>query len=369
MRGGAARGGSSSAPPKSPELPGRAARGRRRARRARCSRSLGVTLARSPASRPSTRSGSIAIGAAARRHRRRPRRRDEEPPDRRVRVTRGAGRDPSTRIESGPGRASASSTCAPQHLGPDELLVAAKVDLGRERRCGARRAPSTGSRPRIRAAVPDRARRSTSSPTSTGPRGRATTRDVSDSASLASAVEAAELGAVAAAVLDVALRRAAAIIPGSTASSRSFAGTPIAIAPPAPPCRSARTRSPPTSAPDAHDRPVQHDRVRADERAVLDHAALEVREVADRRSRRRRSSGSSAVQCTTVPSWIDVRAPISDVAVVAPQHGLRPDRRLGADRHVADHRRVGMHERVGVDRGLDVAERVDRHATTVPERR
>ena len=49
---------------------------------------------------------------------------------------------------------------------------------------------------------------------------------------------------------------------------------------------------------------------------------------------------SSRVQWITAPSCTDVRAPIDDAALVAAQHGLRPDRRPRPDHDVADDRRL-----------------------------
>ena len=75
--------------------------------------------------------------------------------------------------------------------------------------------------------------------------------------------------------------------------------------------------------------------------------------------------GYRTVVCSTDPSWIDVRAPITMPPVVAPQHRARPDRRLGADRDVADDDGVGVHVGRRVDAGLDIPERVDRHRGTL----
>ena len=111
----------------------------------------------------------------------------------------------------------------------------------------------------------------------------------------------------------------------------------------------------------AHDRPrthrgtavndglVQDDRPTADERAVLDHAALEVREVSDH--------AVVADDRGVLVDGVDDGAVLDrgalahdDRAVVAAQHRARPDRRVGADVHVADDDGVGVDEGVGVDR-------------------
>ena len=82
----------------------------------------------------------------------------------------------------------------------------------------------------------------------------------------------------------------------------------------------------PTSGVGAHHRPVQHDRVRADERAVLDGAALEVREVAD--DAVVADDGGQLGGAVDDGAVLDRRALAdADVAVVAPQHRLGPDRR------------------------------------------
>ena len=146
----------------------------------------------------------------------------------------------------------------------------------------------------------------------------------------------------------------------STAASRNFAGTPSAIAPEGTTMPFGTTAPAPTQAPDSITARVQNDGTRADERAVVHRAALEVYEVADDavvaddRGHDRGRVHDAAV--------LDRRArPDLDVPVVTAQHGLRPHRRFRSDRHVADHGGVRVHVRGGIDARRGVPERIDGH--------
>ena len=65
--------------------------------------------------------------------------------------------------------------------------------------------------------------------------------------------------------------------------------------------------------------------------------------------------------CTTVPSWMDVRAPIvigaSSARITAPAHTDDP----APERELTDEHRVGVHVGVGVDVRHQITEGVDRH--------
>ena len=118
----------------------------------------------------------------------------------------------------------------------------------------------------------------------------------------------------------------------------------------------------PTSAPDAHDRAVQHDRTGADERAVLDRAAFEVREVPDRAVvADDRLELAGAVEHRTV---LHARArPDHDAALVAAQ--ARPAARSSSPAPITTLPMIvqsGCTKASGSICGLDVAEGVEGHA-------
>ncbi|MFM2183159.1 MAG: hypothetical protein RJB61_1453 [Actinomycetota bacterium] len=110
---------------------------------------------------------------------------------------------------------------------------------------------------------------------------------------------------------------------------------------------------------------MQHDAGIADEAAALDRATLEVHHVADHTV----VTDHGGVLGRGVQDAIVLDARPStdgDVALVAAQHGTRPDARLGADSHVADDHGIGVHVCIGVDRGHGIAERIHGHGRTVP---
>ena len=99
-------------------------------------------------------------------------------------------------------------------------------------------------------------------------------------------------------------------------------------------------------------RALQHDRAHPDQRAVLDHAALE------HARRGRRSRRSPTIVGRSSAQWIDrvvldrrCRRRSSMRELVAAQHGAEPDVRAVADAHVADQHRGRREPDVLADRG------------------
>ena len=245
-----------------------------------------------------------------------------------------------------------------QHLGPEELLVAAKVELDvttLDRLGGT----IDDLERRIRAAVPHAARhlhRARRVPPGRGrPRPCLTSEphEHDPQSSRRSSLRYRR-------PLSTYPAASGAIIPGVTASRRSLAGTPIAIAPLGTSMPLGTNALPATRAPDrtiARWSTTEFDPTSAP--SSID-AALEVDEVpdhtvvADDRGELRGAMHDRAVldRCALTDL---------DVAVVTAEHGLRPDRGVSADRDVADDRRVRVHEGVGMDRRRDVAERIDGH--------
>src|SRR5579859_4944382 len=113
--------------------------------------------------------------------------------------------------------------------------------------------------------------------------------------------------------------------------------------------------------------PVQHQRARADEAAVLDHAPFQVRPVPNH--------AVGADDRRPVPGGVDDRAvldggavPDPDQPVVAAEHRARPHRGPGGEFHVPDDHRVRVYEGIRVDGGDPVVEGVDGHRGHVPGR-
>src|SRR5207245_2544712 len=97
-------------------------------------------------------------------------------------------------------------------------------------------------------------------------------------------------------------------------------------------------------------RSVQHDRPGADERTVVDGAALEVREVADHAV----TADDRRVQLGAVHhgAVLDRRAlPDGDVPVVTTQHGMGPDGRVCTNGDVPDHGRIRVDVGTGMNSG------------------
>ena len=132
------------------------------------------------------------------------------------------------------------------------------------------------------------------------------------------------------------------------AERAAWPGTPSAIAPLGTSMPLGTTAPAPTSAPVRTSARCNTIEPVPIERAVLDDAALEVREVADRAvGADDRLELAGAVQHRAV---LHRRARADDdAALVAAQHRLRPHRDAGPDHDVADDRAFGMHEGFRVD--------------------
>jgi RimJ/RimL family protein N-acetyltransferase len=109
--------------------------------------------------------------------------------------------------------------------------------------------------------------------------------------------------------------------------------------------------------------PVQHQGARADQAAVLDHAALQVCPVPDHAVG---PDHGRPVMRGVHDRAVLHRGPLTDLdqAVVAAEHGAWPHRRPGGELHRADHHRVRVHVRIGVDDRDQVVEGVDGHGIT-----
>src|SRR5262249_45500026 len=120
----------------------------------------------------------------------------------------------------------------------------------------------------------------------------------------------------------------------------------------------------PAAAPRLHERTVQHDGPGPDQRTVLDHTALEMGQVPDHAVvADERVELLGAVDDGAV---LDRRTgPDDDLAVVAAQDRLRPDRALVADGDITDHGGFGVHEGGRGDLRRRRANGIDGHAGTV----
>src|SRR3954453_5058678 len=114
----------------------------------------------------------------------------------------------------------------------------------------------------------------------------------------------------------------------------------------------------------AYDGPVQDHGVGPDEAVVLDGASLEMHKVTNHTpvADPRRVLLGGVHDGAVLDGSLGAH---DDLAVVATEHRMGPDRRLRADGDAADDHRVRVHECGRIDLGQTVAERVDGHGSSL----
>ena len=147
-------------------------------------------------------------------------------------------------------------------------------------------------------------------------------------------------------------------------SGRMVAGTPEGQGPGGTSIRLGTTALAPTVAAGADQGVVEDHRSRADQALVLEDATFEVGQVPDHASvadhRREPGAGMDDRPVLHRGAGAD-----GDRAVVAAEHGARPDRRLRSDGHITDDHGVRMDVGLGVDGGDEISELVDGHRPTL----